>query len=98
MPTKLKTVTDILSPEEETVQTTGGVNYSTLLDTDVTSMNDYTRNAQTQPAYMNAGANDFSSMYAQGNYGGDIFTFANILRQRNSSMGIPSTLSTRNLT
>ena len=61
-------------------------------------MNDYTKSYSSQPAYMDVGATDFSSMYAQGNYGGDIFTFGNILRQRNPVGGIPLTLSTRNLT
>lgn len=94
---KLSAAVGLLSPEEEQQATSAGVVVQPL-DTNVTSMNDYTKSYSSQPAYMDVGATDFSSMYAQGNYGGDIFTFGNILRQRNPVGGIPSTLSTRNLT
>tara|TARA_R110000751_G_scaffold51405_1_gene112823 strand:+ start:2719 stop:4071 length:1353 start_codon:yes stop_codon:yes gene_type:complete len=86
-----------LTPQEEIVPSKPGY-IPASLDTNVTSMNDYTKTYGSQPAYMDMGASDISSMYAQGNYGGDIFTFGNILRQRNPVGGIPSTLSTRNLT
>tara|TARA_R110000850_G_scaffold47909_1_gene119366 strand:- start:276 stop:1619 length:1344 start_codon:yes stop_codon:yes gene_type:complete len=94
---KLSTAVSLFSPTEEPVVSGGGY-IPTSLDTNVTSMNDYTKTYGSQPAYMDMGATDISSMYAQGNYGGDIFTFGNILRQRNPVGGIPSTLSTRNLT
>ena len=94
---KLSAAVGLLSPEEEQQATSAGVVVQPL-DTNVTSMNDYTKTYGSQPAYMDMGATDISSMYAQGNYGGDIFTFGNILRQRNPVGGIPSTLSTRNLT
>lgn len=94
---KLSTAVGALSPEEEQQAAGAGVVVQPL-DTNVTSMNDYTKTYGSQPAYMDMGATDISSMYAQGNYGGDIFTFGNILRQRNPVGGIPSTLSTRNLT
>lgn len=94
---KLSTAVSLFSPTEEPVVSGGGY-IPASLDTNVTSMNDYTKTYGSQPAYMDMGAADISSMYAQGNYGGDIFTFGNILRQRNPVGGIPSTLSTRNLT
>jgi len=94
---KLSTAVSLFSPTEEPVVSGGGY-IPASLDTNVTSMNDYTKTYGSQPAYMDMGATDISSMYAQGNYGGDIFTFGNILRQRNPVGGIPSTLSTRNLT
>ena len=94
---RLSSAVALLSPEEEQQAAGAGVVVQPL-DTNVTSMNDYTKSYSSQPAYMDVGATDFSSMYAQGNYGGDIFTFGNILRQRNPVGGIPSTLSTRNLT